>query len=196
MESLPRSGFKPTLSVKPACQPEPDFESLSLRIYRLCMALLGDPDLAQDAAQESMSRAWAKRNRRKPSTSWWVWMGGFAVRVCREMKRAERLNRFRRRSLEGNDESIAEQANSTDPQHDGIHRAILRLPTRQREIVVLRLLAAMSTQEAANTLGCPPGTVKSNLFKAIRVLRTELLRTEHGDELLAMQRLPGRPSSR
>jgi len=52
--------------------------------------------------------------------------------------------------------------------------AIHSLPRRQKEVTVLRFLTGQSVREVATTLGCPEGTVKSNLHKAMANLRTGL----------------------
>ena len=54
-----------------------------------------------------------------------------------------------------------------DPEYTALHEAIQALPDRQREVTVLRFLVGLSTRGVAETLGCPMGTVKSNLHKAI-----------------------------
>ena len=52
--------------------------------------------------------------------------------------------------------------------------AVRRLPDRQRACVVLRYELQLSESEIAQTLGIPPGTVKSNLHRALARLRTEV----------------------
>jgi RNA polymerase sigma-70 factor (ECF subfamily) len=64
-----------------------------------------------------------------------------------------------------------------------VHEAIGRLPDRQREILVLRMLLGQSTEETAQTLGCPEGTVKSNLHKAVGNLRAMVAQSEAIDEM-------------
>ena len=58
-----------------------------------------------------------------------------------------------------------------------VQDAVLRLPLRQREVLSLRFFGEMRLEEIAETLGCPLGTVKSNLHKAVRALQ-DLLETE------------------
>jgi RNA polymerase sigma-70 factor (ECF subfamily) len=76
-----------------------------------------------------------------------------------------------------------ESPGSARPEHAALHEAIRALPDRQREITVLRYLLGFSTQEVAETLGCPEGTVKSNLHKAIFKLYTMLQASEAADEV-------------
>jgi RNA polymerase sigma factor (sigma-70 family) len=56
----------------------------------------------------------------------------------------------------------------------GLERLVEALPARQREVVVLRVYEDLTIAETAEVLGVPPGTVKSNYFKAIGALRRRL----------------------
>jgi RNA polymerase sigma factor (sigma-70 family) len=56
-------------------------------------------------------------------------------------------------------------------ERDRLRRAIAALPPRQRAVVVLRFLADLSEADAARTLGCTAGTVKSQTSRALTSLR-------------------------
>ena len=160
---------------------QPDFADLSARVYRLCLSLLGDEADAADAAQEALSRAWSRRPRKRDDVSWWVWAGGFAIRVCRETRRG-RAGRVKPGLI---DETLPAvfSGESADQSHAALHRAIMALPQRQREMVVLRFLLGLPTKQAAAMLACPAGTVKSNLHKALANLQAALGETESAHEL-------------
>ncbi len=51
--------------------------------------------------------------------------------------------------------------------------ALACLPERYREAVVLRCVQDLSYAEAAEVLGQPVGTVKSNVHRGLRLLRGE-----------------------
>lgn len=55
-----------------------------------------------------------------------------------------------------------------------VRRALAALPPRQRAVVVLRYWEDLPVEEVARLLGCRPGTVKSQAFKALAVLRQAL----------------------
>lgn len=152
---------------------EPDFDALAARTYRLCLALLRHEADAAEAAQEALLRAWRARERRRQEVTWSTWVGGFAVRVCRET----------RRERQGPVAAMAEVDSAcSDSVLPGrlselagrLHAAIAALPDRQREVVTLRWLLGYSTASAARMLNCPEGTIKSNLHKAIGRLREVL----------------------
>jgi DNA-directed RNA polymerase specialized sigma24 family protein len=54
--------------------------------------------------------------------------------------------------------------------------ALMRLPTRQQEVVALRLFLDLETARAGEVLGIAPGTVQAHLGRAIASLRKDLNR--------------------
>ncbi|MCC7293707.1 MAG: sigma-70 family RNA polymerase sigma factor [Phycisphaerales bacterium] len=154
----------------------PDFEDLSHRVYRLCLALLHDGEAAQDAMQEAMLRAWSRREARRADVSWWTWCGGFAVRVCREFMRRRRKAPL---ALDGSVHDVMlrnTEGGANESDVAAVRDAVERLPRRQREVTVLRFYLGLSTEETATLLGCPSGTVKSNLHKALASLEAAMSR--------------------
>jgi RNA polymerase sigma factor (sigma-70 family) len=151
-----------------------DFGDLSGRVYRLCLAMLGSDADASEAAQEAFARAWSRRREKRADVSWWTWAGGFAVRVCRETRRDRRLSALGHAPDEATPVLPGPRLEPLTPRHAALHHAILALPDRQREVTVLRFLVGLSTRQTAQMLGCPEGTVKSNLHKAIASLKATL----------------------
>ena len=49
------------------------------------------------------------------------------------------------------------------------------MPPPEREVLILFYLLDFSLQECADVLGIPPGTVKSRLFRARRLLRQQMI---------------------
>ena len=63
-----------------------------------------------------------------------------------------------------------------------VHRCVLRLPPDYRAAVTLYYLEEMTVAETADVLGQPEGTVKSNLYRARKLLR-EMLHAEIGEDI-------------
>jgi RNA polymerase sigma-70 factor (sigma-E family) len=63
-------------------------------------------------------------------------------------------------------------------EQDDVRLALLTLPARQRAVLVLRYYEDMSEAQIADTLGCRPGTVKSQASRGLATLRSRLDRAQ------------------
>lgn len=146
-------------------------------VLRVCRQMLGDPHAAQDAFQATflvlVRKAASVRNRDSVAS----WLHGVARRVAmRARVDAARRQRHERRG--------AAAAAATQPPGDGerpeswteLHEEVSRLPEKYRGAVVLCYLEGLTTEAAAQRLGCPQGTVLSRLSRARDRLRARLTR--------------------
>jgi RNA polymerase sigma factor (sigma-70 family) len=148
---------------------EPSFElfygTARDTVGRALALTLRDPELAADAVDEAMVRAY----QHWPKVSGLDNPAGWAYRVGLNYARSRvRRRRGREHLLHG-------------PQHQdpptvepAIAGAVGRLPARQRAVVVCRFLLGWSEAETATALGIRPGTVKSRLHRALGALQLEL----------------------
>ena len=137
-------------------------------LLRFAHALTGDPHTAADLVQDALERTgvrWAKLRRTDDPEAY--------VRRAIVNGRTSRWRKLRRESLM---DALPEPRRQVDPvTHDAdLWRLLATLPTRQRAVLVLRYYEDMSEEETARTLGCAPGTVKSQASKALAKLRTAL----------------------
>jgi RNA polymerase sigma-70 factor (ECF subfamily) len=174
------------------------FAELVRRYQRLVFAvsyrLLGDPDLAEDVAQETFIRAFLSLEHFR-GTTMRAWLLRIAHNAALDQLRAS----ARRRTVPL--EHASEHA-SVDVPEPGIEQAGLRaaleaalaaLPVEQRAVVVLADVEGLPYEEIAQTLGLPLGTVKSRLARARMRLRTLLESDPRARELLGLSgRLPDR----
>ena len=151
----------------PAAPPEDfadAFDELYDCAYQQAYKLIGDRAEAEDLAQEACTRA-CLRWRRLDNPRAWV------VRVTTNLA----FDRFRRlRNARKLTQFPAAVAVAADDRHLDLHRALSKLPKRQREVVALRYLADLSEAQTAAELGCSPGTVKSHAARGLRALRMTL----------------------
>jgi RNA polymerase sigma-70 factor, ECF subfamily len=143
------------------------------RIYSLCARMLGDPDEADDTAQETFVRVYRglKGFRMESKFSTWAWR--IAVNACKNKLDSKAWKERRARAdLEAADRE--EAGSSPTPAQEleakgrraSIEAAIARLPEDQRVLVVLRDVEGRSYEEIAECLSLNPGTLKSRLNRA------------------------------
>lgn len=153
----------------------PGFESWYRRVYpRLVVALAGyagSPDVASDAADEAMVRAYERWRRVATMESPDGWVYRTALNEVRR--------HFRRRSAE--QDRVWAQMGSVPAPWEPVAEVwgmLHNLPERQRQAVVLRYLADLTEADIAAAMGVRRGTVSRTLRDAMKNLRGELGITE------------------
>jgi RNA polymerase sigma-70 factor (sigma-E family) len=132
---------------------------------RAVHASVGDLQLAEELVAEAFARAWAswRRVARHPAPAAWIVRTALNTHVSWWRRRRREL------AWDGQDTPGPAEADTTV---DGQVLAALRsLPTRQREVVALRVFLDLDTAATAQALGIAPGTVKAHLARATTTLR-------------------------
>lgn len=143
-------------------------------ILRLCLLYMGDRQLAEDAFQETLIRAWKNLPGFRGESSVRTWLSHIAVNTCKSMLRTPWL-RMRRRSASV-DVLLDLPAPAAEDHHDLVH-AVCALPDRYREVIVLHYYQDMKLREIADMLHIPANTVSTRLRKA-RLLLGQALEGE------------------
>lgn len=146
-----------------------DFYRLSwLGVYKPLVATIADPDLAAEAVDEAMVRAYARWS----GVSAMANPGGWIYRVAYRYA-IDRLRRHgRERKLLPR---LIGAGNHREPLVEpGLAGALDVLPTEQRAVVVLACGYDWSERDIADALGVRPGTVKSRLSRGLARLREEM----------------------
>jgi RNA polymerase sigma-70 factor (ECF subfamily) len=134
-------------------------------VARALALALGDRDLAVDATDEAMARAYPRwgQLRGYDNPAGWVYRVG--------LNWARSHHRRLARKLPFSHPETVDPAPVADP---AVRRALLDLPIRQRSVVVCRLFLDWSVEETAVALGVRPGTVRSRLHRALQSLEASL----------------------
>ncbi|ARF80129.1 SigE family RNA polymerase sigma factor [Kitasatospora aureofaciens] len=139
-------------------------------LRKVAYLLCGDWHRADDLVQETITKLyvnWARASRMENRD-------GYARRVLVNTFLAEQRSPWWRRTLrsEAGPEGVAGDVD-LDASLD-LRRALAALPPRQRATVVLRYYCDLSIEQAAETLGCSSGNVKSQSSRALEALRGTL----------------------
>jgi RNA polymerase sigma-70 factor (sigma-E family) len=146
-------------------------------LVRLAFGLTGDRWMAEDIAQTTLARAYVAWRRVSQADDPDAYLRRILVNTSHR--------RFRRRQVaeqpgdppetpvDGPADVVSERA--------ALLAALRQLPSRQRAVVVMRYWEDLTDAQIATALGCSPGTVRSQLSRALAKLRMSPALAE-GDE--------------
>lgn len=163
-------------------------EEHQTHVYNLCYRMLGEPEAAEDAAQETFLRAYQNLHRYDQSRSFATWLLSIGAHYC--------IDRLRRRKLavfsvdEENDDGTSFEiadASSPDPEvetvkheeRDRLHTLLKDLDDTDRAAVIMRYWYDFSEIEIAEALKLTVSAVKSRLHRARRALAGLWQEDEH-----------------
>jgi RNA polymerase sigma-70 factor (ECF subfamily) len=127
-------------------------------LWRFAVSL-SSPDDADDLVQDTLTRAWRKREQYDPARgSARAWL--LAILADRARRR------WRTRPAATCLADPVAGMGEPDPARVDLRRAVDRLPPRQRLAVTLHYYLDLNVAETAQIMGCAPGTVKSTLHDA------------------------------
>jgi RNA polymerase sigma factor (sigma-70 family) len=177
------SGVSPddSLARKAAQGDQRAFEEIFKRyhqdLYRFCLAMVGNPQDAQDALQNTM----VKVLRALPGEKREIQLKPWLYRIARN----ESIEALRKRrdtseleSEQGGVEAVAERAETRERLRT-VLADLKRLPERQRAALVMRELGGLEFSEIAASFGTSPAVARQTLYEA----RLSLHRLEAGREM-------------
>ena len=138
--------------------------------FRAVLATVGDRHHAEELVSEAFAKAWASWRKvgRHPAPQAWV------VRTALNTHVSWWRRRRREIAWEGQDLPGAADPEIGSPMDRRLTAALQALPTRQREVIALRVFLDLDTRATAEALGIAPGTVQAHLHRATTALRGEL----------------------
>ena len=140
------------------------------RLDRAARLILRDPELARDAVQEALIRAWRDLRVLRDPERFDAWLHRLTVNVCLDIAR-HRRRRVIEVELDPIDAPISGDLVGAVADREIVDAAMRRLDESSRAIVVLHYFLGMPLTDVAATLGIPLGTVKSRLHRALGEMR-------------------------
>lgn len=154
------------------------------RLYGFALRLTSSPPDAEESAQDTFVRAYRALQRypndRIETLKLKAWLYQIALNVVRNRVRRAQLQQVAMDEPVSN--SLAANVRDEQPEQatigaeslDQLGRALKELPERYSTAVVLRHVQGLSYAEAAQVLGQPVGTTKSDVHRGLRLLRAAL----------------------
>jgi RNA polymerase sigma-70 factor (ECF subfamily) len=155
-------------------------------LFGYALGLLKNEEEAKDASQEAFIRAFSSIHQFHGTSQFSTWLFQILINHCRdifrkktrrkavvmELEEREELDQTSAEWLEAHaDRSLYAKPDAVNEARE--LRALLdlateKLPSRQKEIFLLRYQQGLKLEEIAQSVGSPLGTVKANLFKAVQ----------------------------
>jgi RNA polymerase sigma-70 factor, ECF subfamily len=157
------------------------------RLDAAARLILRDPELARDAVQEALIRAWRDLPGLRDPDRFDAWLRRLTVNACLDLAR-----RRRRRPIEV-ELTPLDSPSSSDPlgalaDRELVDAALRHLDPGHRAVVAMHYLLDMPLPEVAVALGIRPGTAKSRLHYALVAMRSSVASAEPG---MAAAPVPG-----
>jgi RNA polymerase sigma-70 factor (ECF subfamily) len=131
-----------------------------------------DRGRAEELAQEAFIRAWRGLAQWRRESSFSTWLFALAANVFRsDLKRFPAVNLPLDAAPEPSAPASQQRTFSDEQNRAAVRRAVLALPLRYREPVVLYYFHEMDLAAAAATMHMPEGTLKARLSRARAILR-------------------------
>ena len=141
--------------------------------WRFCR----DRQRAEEMAQEAFLRAWRNLAQWRGDAAFSTWLFSLATNLYRtELKRIPATMLSLDEIAEPPDARISTSAYDEASRDEAIRRAVLALPPKYRDAVLLFYFHEQDVPAAARTLRLPEGTVKARLFRARELLRSKFSR--------------------
>ena len=149
------------------------FRQFQAEVYGWIVQIVRDRGIAEDLTIETFWRIYKARGRFDTNSAFGAWARRIATNLAIDHIRV------RRRDEELPDELPSAKALDSSIRketHQMIRRAFHRLPTKLQAAATLALIEERSYEEIALALGKPTGTIRTRVFRAIRLLRKQLER--------------------
>jgi len=147
------------------------------RVFNYVLRLVGSSENALDLSQEVFLKAWQNIRKLEDPARFGPWLYRIAHNEAYSLLRKRRPETAFAETAEGETNPLERYAAAPAFPVEmtlAVAAALDRLTSEQREAVVLKVYEGFKFEEMAEILECPVSTVKSRLYTALDLLKTEL----------------------
>ena len=153
-------------------------ESYYSAMVAISYSIIGDHQLAEDAAQETFARALVNLKKLKNNKRFGPWLAAICRNVAKDML-AEKS-----RQISNDDLQKAFQDKTVNENNRIIQRAIEQLPVSMKELVVLRYYDGLSYEQIGSVLGISKASINGRLTRAKRKMANYLKKMDLSENQL------------
>ena len=138
-------------------------EQYRTQLVRMAYLYLGDRALAEDAVQETFLKAYAHLNSFRGDSSEKTWLMRISINTCKDMRHSAWL-RWKKRTVPL--DTAPECGQEDCHRDDTVLEAVMRLPEKDKQVILLRYYQEMKVSDIAYALKLPESTAASRLKRA------------------------------
>ena len=138
------------------------------QVMRMCFLYLCDKTLAEDAMQETFLKVYRALDTFRREASEKTWIMRIAIRTCYDMNHSGWFRVFNRQVTP---DMVPETAVPFEESDDELMNAVIRLPIRLREVILLYYYQHMNVNETAEALGISQSSVSGRLKRGREKLK-------------------------
>ena len=151
------------------------YKQFATRLYNVCLRIIGNPQDAEEAMQDSFLKAFTRLEQYQAGTSFEAWLQQIAVRTA--------IDYVRRQLPEGEDltDDYAELADEDTPDEEELQCSVAQvkaacqqLPAGYRVVLSLYLFEGYDMEEIASILKIQPASVRRQYLRGKRKLLEQL----------------------
>jgi len=151
-------------------------------VYNLCYRMLGTPQAAEDAAQESFWRAYKNLHRYDIKRPFATWLLSIAAHYCIDQERRKRLPTMDLNEIiefTAEDPAPSPESSLLNVEFsDKVQHQLAQLSENDRAVLILRYWHEYSENEICQALSISKSAVKSRLHRARKHMATQWIETQ------------------
>jgi RNA polymerase sigma-70 factor, ECF subfamily len=159
-----------SLTPRAATTIEQLYDGYAARVHAMALRVSGDARIAETITQEVFVRAWKALPSFRGDSSIATWLHRIAMRAIIDHFRSDAAWTTRFELLDSGAAAAAPAQEARVDDRIDLERAIARLPTGARAVLVMHDIEGFTYQEIAAALAVAVGTVRSQLHRARRLL--------------------------
>ena len=147
-------------------------------LYRFALSILKEPESAEDAVQDCLTKIWNRRSNLEEIDNPQAWTFRVVRNHCLDVIRSSRRTEDLRDAHYLQDQQVADFDLLYADQQSWLAKVLDSLPAKQQQVYHLREVEEQSYQEICDIMGISMNAVKVNLHRARTMIRSKLEKVE------------------
>jgi RNA polymerase sigma-70 factor (ECF subfamily) len=148
------------------------YDAVSPKLFGIVLRITRNRSMAEEVLQETFVKIWRNAERFSPEAGQpMAWLAAIARNRAIDRIRAEKVERSRPMDDESALERLAAPDTGDPATREALRKCLGQLDEEARNCVILAYCSGFSREELAERFGRPVGTIKTLLFRSVRLLK-------------------------